>query len=169
MLFDLDVVEQHHRGGDCQKQTQRLRHPDGLPQERPVKEIQAVRPQPLDPEPAQAVPQEVEPGVLPIEPAGFGDHEQDQQKPDQIPQALIEKRGMDLDILRGAGPQAHPPGQRGLGAEGLPIDEVGPAADALAQQQAHHRQVRHGAHLDLLVPGVEKCHDGPGNHRAVDG
>ena len=96
-------------------------------------------------------------------------HEQDQQKPDQIPQALIEKRGMDLDILRGAGPQAHPPGQRGLGAEGLPIDEVGPAADALAQQQAHHRQVRHGAHLDLLVPGVEKCHDGPGNHRAVDG
>ena len=44
-----------------------------------------------------------------------------------------------------------------------------PTADALAQQQAHHRQVRHGAHLDLLVPGVEKCHDGPGNHRAVDG
>ena len=76
---------------------------------------------------------------------------------------------MALHTLGGAGPQPHPPGQVRQAAEGLPVDEIGPAADDLAQEQAHHRQVRHGAEFQLFQPGEEEGHQRPGDDGAVDG
>ena len=76
---------------------------------------------------------------------------------------------MHLDGLIAADPDLHPPGQVRQSAEGLPVDEVGPAADALARQQSQHRQVRHGPEFQLLVPGVEEGHQHTGDDRAVDG
>ena len=75
---------------------------------------------------------------------------------------------MDLHILVGAGPHPHPPGQVRQAAEGLPVDEVGPAADDLAQEKPHDRQVRHGAEGDFFKPGEEEGGQGPGDDGAVD-
>ena len=75
---------------------------------------------------------------------------------------------MDLDVLIGADPQPHPPGQVRQSAEGLPVDEIGPAADDLAQQQPHDAKIRQGPQFQLLAPGVEEGQQGPGDHRAVD-
>ena len=131
-LLDADVIEQHKGCHRHHHNTQRLRHPDSLSEQLPVEEVQAVGPQALDPAAAQAVPQEIEPGVLPVEPTALGHDEQDQQQANQIPEALIEKGRMDLDAGILADPQLHPPGQGSLPAESLPIDEIGPPADDLA-------------------------------------
>ena len=163
------MIKEHAGRHGCQQQAQGLGHPNGLAQECPVEQIQAVGPQALDPGPAQAVPEEVEPGVLPVEPASLGDDEEDQQQPDQVPKALVEERGMDLHVLGGADPHPHPPGQVRQAAEGLPVDEVGPAADDLAQEQADDGQVRHGAEGDLFQPGEDEGRQRPGDHGAVDG
>ncbi len=56
----------------------------GCPKKRPVKEVQAVGPQALHPGAAQAVPQEVKPGILPVKAAALGHHEQDQHQPDKF-------------------------------------------------------------------------------------
>ena len=76
---------------------------------------------------------------------------------------------MDLDGGIRAGPQLHPPGQGSLGAESLPVDEVGPPANDLAQQQTHDRQVRHGGEADLLQPCKDQGHNDAGDDSAVDG
>ena len=76
---------------------------------------------------------------------------------------------MDLHILVSAGPHPHPPGQIRQAAEGLPVDEIGPAADDLAQEQPHHRKVRHGPEGNLFKSGEEEGHQGPGDDGAVNG
>ena len=167
--MELDVVVQHEEGHEYHHKAQGLRHPDGLATDGPVEEIQAVGPQALDPEAANAVPQEVEPGVLTVEAAGLGYHEDDEQQAHQIPQALIQERGVDLHQLAGDGGQLHPPGQGGLGTEGLPVHEVAPPADALADEQAHHRKVKHGTQLIAPVTADADAHDDHGDDGAVDG
>ena len=76
---------------------------------------------------------------------------------------------MHFNERAGAGPKAHTPGQRGLRAESLPVDEVAPAADTLAQQQSHDAKVRHGPELQLFHTGVTKGHDDAHNDRTVNG
>ena len=169
MTLDFELVEQRQDGRSHHDGAEGLGDPDGLAEEGPVEEVQAVGPQTLDPGPAQAVPEEVEPGVLPVEPAASGHHEEDEQKPDEVPQALVKEGGMDLHVLAGAGPHPHPPGQVRRPAESLPVDEVGPAADDLAQKQAHDAEVRHGPQLDLFPAGEEEGHQRPGDDGAVDG
>ena len=169
MGLALDFIEQGQDRHENHDGTEGLGDPDGLAEKGPVEEVQAVGPQALDPGPAQAVPEEVEPGVLPVEPAAFGDDEEDQQQPHEVPEALVEKGGVDLHVLGGAGPQAHPPGQVRQATEGLPVDEVGPAADDLAQQQTHDGQVCQSAQRDLFVSGEDEGHQGPGDDGAVDG
>ena len=137
--------DQHHEGDDHQHHAEGLGHPDGLTKQGPVKQVQAVGAHPLDPGPADAVPDEVEAGVLPVEGPGLGDDEDDEEQTDEIPQALVEEGGMDLDVLRGGGPQPHPPGQVGLPAEGLAVDEIPPTPYSLSDEQAHASQVREGA------------------------
>ena len=169
MLLEFDLIKQHQSRRDHHDRAESLGDPYGLAKEGPVKEIQAVGPQALDPGPAQTVPEEVEPGVFPVEAAALGDHEEDQQQANEVPQALVEEGGVDLHILRGAGPHPHPPGQVRQTAEGLPVDEVGPAADDLAQQQAHDRQVRQSAERNVFAAGEEEGDQGSGDDGAVDG
>ena len=76
---------------------------------------------------------------------------------------------MHFDILRRRGPKTHPPGKGGLCAEGLPVDEIGPAADALAQQQPHNAKVRHGSEFQLFDPGVNQRHQDAYNNGTVNG
>jgi len=164
-----DVVKQHRQGGDHQQQAQHLGHPDGLPGDGPVEQIQAVGAQTLDPEAAHTVPQEVEAGVLAVEPPGLGYHKNDQQQADDVPQALIQEGGVDLHQFPSSGGQLHAPGQGGLGAEGLPVQEIAPAADGLADEQAHDHQVHHGPKLDVAAAAENDGHDHHGDDAAVNG
>ena len=169
MLPDGQVPDHGQHREHEQRQAQRLGDADGLALEGPVEEVQAVGTQALDPEAADAVPQEVEAGILTVEAAVLGDGEHQDQQSDQIPHALVEEGGVDFDGLGGAGPQLHAPGQVGHAAEGLAVDEVGPAADALAQDQSDGAQVGEGGEFQLMAPGVEEQHDDAGNDGAVDG
>ena len=76
---------------------------------------------------------------------------------------------MDFHQLAGDGGQLHPPRQGGLGTEGLPVHEVAPPADALADEQAHHRKVKHGSQLIALVAADADAHDDHGDDGTVDG
>ena len=161
--------DQHHEGDDHQHHAEGLGHPDGLTKQGPVKQVQAVGAHPLDPGPADAVPDEVEAGVLPVEGPGLGDDEDDEEQTDEIPQALVEEGGMDLDVLRGGGPQPHPPGQVGLPAEGLAVDEIPPTPYSLSDEQAHASQVREGPEGQLLDLAEDHQHEKGHDHRPVDG
>ena len=163
-------VDHHHTGGNHhQHDAQCLGDPDGRAHERPVKQIQAVRPQALDPGAAKAVPQEIKAGVFAVKPAALGDDKHHQQQADQVPKALIEKGGVYFNILVGTGPQPHPPGQGSLGAEGLPVHKIAPPANGLANEQAHGAQVRHGPELQLLFPGIQDRHHKAHDNGAVNG
>ena len=76
---------------------------------------------------------------------------------------------MHLHAVEAGKPQLHPPGQGGFRAEGLPVDEVGPAANNLPQQQPHYRQIPHGKKRDLMALRVNQRHNDAYNHRAVNG
>ena len=160
---------QHQKSGDDQHQAEQLAHPHRPAEDRQVKEVQTVGAQALDPEPAHAVPDEIEAGVLPVEGPGLGHHQQDQQQPHEVPQALVQESGVDLDVLGGGGPKPHPPGQGGLPAEGLPVHEVAPAAHGLSDEETHDPQVRKGPGDDLLPFAEEDQHDKGRDHRPVDG
>ena len=100
---------------------------------------------------------------------GLGDDEEDQAEAQDVPEALIEEGGVDLHVAAIDGGEAHPPGEGGLGAEGLPVHEVAPAADGLAQHEAHDAEVRHGPQPDALAAAVEEGHEEDGDDGAVDG
>ena len=76
---------------------------------------------------------------------------------------------MNLHTGVAGDPQLHAPGQCGLRTEGFTIDKVGPAADDLPQQQAHHRQIAHGEEGDLMALRVDQRHDHAHDHRTVNG
>ena len=167
--MELDVVKQHRQSGDHQHQAQHLGHPDGLAGDGPVEQIQAVGAQALDPEAAHAVPQEVEAGVLTVEPPGLGYHKNDQQQADEVPQALVQEGGMYLHQLPGSGGQLHAPGHGGFRAKGLAVQEIAPAADGLADEQPHDHQVHHGPQLDMAAAAQDNGHDDHSDDAAVDG
>ncbi len=127
----------------------------GSPQEGPVEEVQAVRPQALDPEAAHAVPEEVEPGVLAVKVPGLGDDEEDQAAGPHVPEALIEEGGVDLHQLAGDG------GQR------IRQGRVVSAPKASRFMKLPHRPMHwpsrrpmtqgpHGSQLDALAAAVRK-------------
>ena len=132
---------------------------------------QAVGAQALDEKPPQAVPHHIHQHHFAMEAAVLFIGGQ-QQKAHQAPKRFVQKRGVHgqvgvyRDALRGQrglhrgkvgrGVFAyHAPGQRGVGAEGLLVDKVAPAANALANQKAHGRQVKHGQHRHL-APFAQK-------------
>ena len=168
-MADADLIEEHGGGHQDHHKAQRLGDPDGLAHKGPVEEVEAVRPQALDPEAAHAVPEEVEPGVLAVKVPGLGDDEEHQAEAQDVPEALIEEGGVDLHVAAIDGGEAHPPGEGGLGAEGLPVHEVAPAADGLAQHEAHDAEVRHGPQPDVLAAAVEEGHEEDRDDGAVDG
>ena len=83
-------------------------------------------------------------------------------------QALIQERGMDLDVLRGGHPHPHPPRYGGLPAEYLPVDKVSPPAHGLSNEQAHDPQVRESAEGELLPPAEDLQYEKCDNDRPVD-
>ncbi|MPM64878.1 hypothetical protein SDC9_111769 [bioreactor metagenome] len=76
---------------------------------------------------------------------------------------------MDLDGLILADPQLHPPRERGLRAESLPVHEIAPATDALADKKAHDAKVEHCREFELFYLAVNKRNQNPHDHRAVHG
>ena len=77
--------------------------------------------------------------------------------------------GDDAAVLGDQLVQAHPQEAVGLGAEGLPVEEVAPAAQALADQKAQGGDVQHRANLHLLDPGKDQNADGSADDAAVNG
>ena len=130
-------------------------------------EIQAVGPQAFDHKPAHAVPDQVEGEDLPLELIGFFGKDVQQDKAEQAPQRLIQKGGMHrlvegvaaavdaaLDDVAG-----HAPGQVGVAAKRLLVEEITPAPDALPDQEAQRGQVKHRRRVDL----ADFAHDQPGD------
>ena len=164
-----DVVQQHKRRHQHHHQAQRLADADGLAADGPVEQVQAVGPQPLDPEPSDTVPQEVEPCVLTVKAASLRHDKDDQQQSHYVPQALVQERRMHLHQRPRGGGQLHPPGQRRLRAEGLPVHEVAPAAHRLPDQETHHDQVRQRPQLEAPLFAEHEAHQHRRDHAAVDG
>ena len=121
---------------------------------------QAVCAQAFNEKPPQGIPHHIHQHHLAVEAAVLFIQSQ-QDKARKAPQRFIQKCGVHRqagvyrDALRGQcglhrrkvsrGVFAdHAPGQRGVGAEGLLVYKIAPAADALANQKAHGRQIEHG-------------------------
>ena len=65
--------------------------------------------------------------------------------------------------------QSHAGEGRRLAAEGLAVDEVAPAADALPDEQTGCADVRHRAEGDLPLPAPDDAGQDARDHAAVDG
>ena len=145
---------------------------------------QRVGAQTFDPAAAQAVPDDIGQEDLPVELAALDKACQD-DKACQAPDAFIQESRMhrsggvdshtggqcDLHRLQvGFGSLAvHAPGQRSVRAEGLLIDEVAPAADALADEEAQRDQVEQRQQRDLAPLGGQPAEHERADDRAVDG
>ena len=134
-----------------------------------MEKIEAVSPQALDPEAAEAVPEKVEAGALAVKAAGAGDDKIEQQQTDQIPKAFVEERRMHVHIGRTRGPQAHPPGKVSKIAEGFSIHKVAPAPDGLADEKSLHAAVRQRPERDLFTAAEDISRQKARNDAAVDG
>ena len=78
--------------------------PDRFTEEGPIEEVKAVCTHPFDPGAAKTIPKEVKPRVFAIEAAAFRDDEEEEQESNEIPEAFVEERRMDVNELGGTGP-----------------------------------------------------------------
>ena len=144
-------MEEHQggHGGDAAHGGQDLAHPEGTP-------VEAVHPQALDHGPAQAVPGAVAQGDLSVI-GPLGIQEVQDQEARKIPQAFIQEGGVVVfPLARHRIEQAHAGEGHGRRAEGLPVEEVAPAAHKLADEEAHNHQVQQcgqGAFFDAAIDG----------------
>ena len=76
---------------------------------------------------------------------------------------------MDIDDVAVCLHQAHFPQHIGLRAEGFPVEEVAPAADALADEEAQGNHVQHHQGLDLAALAENDDADDRTDDAAVDG
>ena len=156
----------------------------GHPQADGGHQHQAVRAESLDPETARAVPDEVPQGDITIELPLFPVEVQ-QRKAHKAPDALIEERGVDGQVrvndnaflgrdraaheVVAGGLAVHAPGQGGIAAKSLLIEEVAPAAAALPDEEAHGRQVKHGQHGHAPPFAGQSAEQKAADDAAVDG
>ena len=63
----------------------------------------------------------------------------------------------------------HAPGQSGVAAKGLLIEEVAPAAAALPDEEAHGRQIEHGQHGNFPPLTGQTSEQKGSDDAAVDG
>ena len=144
-------MEEHQggHGGDAAHGGQNLAHPEGTP-------VQAVHPQALDHGPAQAVPGAVAQGDLAVI-GPLGIQEVQDQEARKIPQAFVQEGGVVVfPLARHRIVQAHAGEGHGRRAEGLPVEEVAPAAHKLADEEAHNHQVQQcgqGAFFNAAIDG----------------
>ena len=86
--------------------------------------------------PAQTVPGHIAQGDLTVVAPLFGQEVQHHEA-QTVPEGFIEEGGMEIPgQLRNGVVKAHPQEAFGFRAEGLPVEEVAPAADALADEEA---------------------------------
>ena len=62
----------------------------------------------------------------------------------------------------------HAPGQGGLAAERFLVEEIAPAADALANQETERCHIEHGADFHLADLRGDGAGEQSGNHAAVN-
>ena len=93
-----------------------------------------------------------------------------QHKSNEIPDGFIQEGGVVVFRHAGAGVEkAHAEEAVRGRAEGLPVEEVAPAAGGLADEEAQGRDVQHRPQLHLLdFTEQGDAHNGS-QHRAVDG
>ena len=94
-----------------------------------------------------------------------------QNEADQVPDGLVEEGGVPVAGNSRNHLNAHAQEEVvvDLRAEGLPVEEIAPAADALADQQAQRHDVQIGRQLLLLHLGEEQQAQGGADDAAVDG
>ena len=85
-------------------------------------------------------------------------------KAHEVPYRLIQEGR----VHRVRAVDRHAPRQGGRAAVRLAVDEIAPAADALADQQSERRQVAQAGKGQLFDPAVHKQGDHHADHRAVD-
>ena len=73
------------------------------------------------------------------------------------------------DNVGGGIQQTHPEEGNGLRTEGLPVHEIAPTADALADEEAQHHHVQQGSHLDLLDLAEDADAQDCTQNTAIDG
>ena len=149
-------------GGQAGDERQHLTDPDAAP-------IEAVHPQSLNHSPTQAVPGAVAQGDLAVvAPPGIAVIQN--QKSHQIPHRFIQEGGVVVFIRPGDGVVKSHAEERIRGrAEGLPVEEVSPAADALADEKAAQHQIQKGGQVGLFDFAEDDHADHRADHRTVDG
>ena len=88
-----------------------------------------------------------------------------QDEADEVPEGFVEERRVN----HRATVDRHAPRQAGRAAVRLAVDEVAPAADALADEQAERRKVAQARKRQLLDPAVHEKADERADNAAVDG
>ena len=73
-------------------------------------------------------------------------------KTDQVPERFVQEGW----VHRGRAVDRHAPGQIRLAAVRLAVDEIAPAPNALADQQAERRKVTQAGKGQLFAPAVRK-------------
>ena len=126
-------------------------------------DIQAVRAQALDPCAAGAVPCGIEQRDLALEPAFFR-IEMQQDKAGEVPEGLIEEGRVDHALAV----DGHAPGEGRRAAVGLAVDEIAPAADAQADEQAERREIAQARERELFDAAVHEQADERADDAAVD-
>ena len=156
------LVSQHRYSGDAGDSGQHLADPEGAPP-------QAVHPQAFNDAPAQAVPGGVAQGHLAVILPLFG-QEMQQAEAHHIPHTFIQESGVVVFPLAGDGiEQAHAEEAVGGCSEGLPVDEVAPAADKLANEEGDHHQVKDSGELHLFDFCKHRHADDGTDDAAIDG
>ena len=166
-MAELSGVKQrkHDRRGGRRHPGQQLADTDAR-----AGDIETVGAQPLDERAADAVPHGVEQDELAVKlPLVLSEPEVQQQKAREVPQALVQKRRMYVHGFLAGQRQPHAGEGRRLAAEGLAVDKVAPAADALADEQAGRTHVRHRAKGNFLLPAPDDAGQQPRDDAAVDG
>ena len=132
-------------------------------------DVQAVRPQTLDPHSAQAIPCRISQSDLAVILPPLGQKMQAKEA-GEIPKGFIQEGGVMILHLSGDDiVKTHPQERVGHRAKGLPVEEVAPATHALADEEAQRHQIQHGGQLHFPASGIH-CHTGNGaQHAAIDG
>ena len=150
------LPREHHDRRDTADDSEELRDADRA-------DIQAVRAQALDPCAAGAVPCGIEQRDLALEPAFFR-IEMQQDEAGEVPEGLIEEGRVDHALAV----DGHAPGEGRRAAVGLAVDEIAPAADALADEQAERREIAQARERELFDAAVHEQADERADDAAVD-
>ena len=95
----------------------------------------------------------------------------EQKEADEVPDGLVEEGGVPIPRDAGSGLEAHAQEEavKDLRAICFPVEEVAPAADALADEQTQGHEVQVGGQLLLLYLGKEEQTQDRADDAAVDG